>query len=238
MGFLTHDSNNIILDAVLTDTRRQFLARNDGSFSIVKFAWSDDEVDYSTITKFGRTVGKEKIEKGTPVLEAQTVGLYAQKYRLISISNPNLIRLPTMSIVSGASNDIVSLGRNTNKTKTLTIEQQIQNESEINAELRDQVFIVELNNMFLRVLNVEPDNIDGQQRAMYVITRDGTVTSVQGSRATFTLSVQSVSDAQFDVFGQTSSGSATKNTLTTIVRVSGLNSGAVKEFTVQVSRTS
>ena len=72
MGFLDNSTNNIIVDAVLTDYGRQLLARNDGSFSIVKFALGDDEVDYLTIKKFGRTVGKEKIEKNTPVFEAQT----------------------------------------------------------------------------------------------------------------------------------------------------------------------
>ena len=65
MGFLDNASNNIILDAVLTDVGRQFLARNDGSFSIHKFALGDDEVNYNIIAKYGRTVGKEKIEKKT-----------------------------------------------------------------------------------------------------------------------------------------------------------------------------
>ena len=51
MGFLDHSTNNIILDAVLTDTGRKFLSRNDGSFSITKFALGDDEVDYSLIEK-------------------------------------------------------------------------------------------------------------------------------------------------------------------------------------------
>ena len=63
MGFLDHSTNNIILDAVLTDKGRELLSRNDGSFQIVKYALSDDEVDYTVIEKFGRTVGKEKIEK-------------------------------------------------------------------------------------------------------------------------------------------------------------------------------
>jgi hypothetical protein len=63
MGYLDHSTNNIIVDAVLTDIGREFLARNDGSYSIVKFALGDDEVDYTRIQKFGRTVGKEKIEK-------------------------------------------------------------------------------------------------------------------------------------------------------------------------------
>jgi hypothetical protein len=238
MGFLQADTNNIILDAVLTDIGRQFLARNDGSFSIVKFALGDDDVDYSVIQKFGRTVGKEKIEKNTPVLEAQTVGNLAQKFRLVSVSNPNLVRLPNVILSAGATNDLVTLGRNLNKTATLTLQQQIQDESEINPELRDQIFIVEMNNLFLRVVNTEPDNIDSSQRATYLITRDSVSTALQGSKTTFTLSVQSITDAQFDVFGQTSSGSSTKNIIRTIVRVSGVNSGAVKEFTVQISRTS
>lgn len=238
MGFLQQDTNNVILDAVLTDVGRQFLARNDGSFSIVKFALGDDDVDYSVIQKFGRTVGKEKIEKNTPVMEAQTVGNLAQKYRLVSVSNPNLVRLPNVILAAGATNDLVTLGRNLNKTSTLTLEQQIQDESEINPELRDQIFVVEMNNLFLRVVNTEPDNIDSAQRATYLITRDSVSTALQGSKTTFTISVQSITDAQFDVFGQTSSGSTTKNILQTIVRVTGVNSGAVKEFTVQISRTS
>ena len=72
MGFLDHSTNNIVVDAVLTDLGRQALARNDGSFSIYQFALGDDEIDYSIIQQFGRTVGKEKIEKNTPIMEALT----------------------------------------------------------------------------------------------------------------------------------------------------------------------
>ena len=49
MGFLDQSTNNIILDAVLTDKGREFLSRNDGSFNIAKFAFGDDEVDYTII---------------------------------------------------------------------------------------------------------------------------------------------------------------------------------------------
>ena len=88
----------MFVDAVLTDIGRSYLARNDGSFSMVKFALGDDEVDYANIKKYGRTVGKERIEKLTPVLEALTNQSYAQKYKLISVSNPNLVRLPRLSL--------------------------------------------------------------------------------------------------------------------------------------------
>ena len=100
MGFLDNSTNNIIVDAVLTDYGRELLSRNDGSFSIVKFAFGDDEVDYSTIQKFGRTVGKEKIEKNTPVFEAQTVASLALRYPIVSYSDPNLIALPTLALDS------------------------------------------------------------------------------------------------------------------------------------------
>ena len=34
MGFLDHSTNNIIIDAVLTDTGRKMLANNQGNFKI------------------------------------------------------------------------------------------------------------------------------------------------------------------------------------------------------------
>ena len=72
MGFLQQDTNNIILDAVLTNEGRRRLAANDGTFQVVAFSLGDDEVDYGVIKRFGRAVGREKIEKNTPVFEALT----------------------------------------------------------------------------------------------------------------------------------------------------------------------
>ena len=43
MGFLQQDTNNIILDAVLTNEGRKRLAANDGSFRVVAFSLGDDE---------------------------------------------------------------------------------------------------------------------------------------------------------------------------------------------------
>ena len=122
----------------------KFLARNDGSFSIVKFALGDDEVDYSVIEKYGRTVGKEKVEKNTPVLEALTNGNQALKYKLVSLSNPNLIRLPGLELSGeGVSGTTITMGRNSNTTRTITVTQTIENEDAIDVELRDQAFIVD-----------------------------------------------------------------------------------------------
>ena len=63
MGFLDHSTNNIIVDAVLTNYGRKALSKNDGTFTIARFCLADDEVDYGIIEQFGRTVEKEKIEK-------------------------------------------------------------------------------------------------------------------------------------------------------------------------------
>ena len=236
MGFLDHSTNNIILDAVLTDTGRQFLARNDGSFSIHKFALGDDEVNYNIITKYGRTVGREKIEKNTPIFEALTNAIHAQKYKLISISNPNLLRLPTIKL-SGDSNvdgltNVITLGRNQQKTSTITLEQIIVNESTIDVELRDQTFLVQIPNLFLQILRNTPENIDGQQQATYILTRSPTENSYGGSSIQFTLSVKSLTDALFTVYGTT----ANKAKIKTYIRVTGVQSGAVKDITVIIDK--
>jgi len=237
MGFLQQDSNSIILDAVLTDKGRELLARNDGSFSIVKFAVGDDEVDYSIIKKFGRTIGKEKIEKNTPIFEALTNESYALKYKCVSISNPNLIRLPTLTLTGegiDTTGKIVSIGATTTRARSITVSQIIQNETSIDVELKDQAFIVEMSNMFLQVAGqATPDSISSQQRASYILARNAGETSVGGSKLTFTIATKSITEGQYQVYGT----SYNKNLISTFVKVTGIKSGAVYEFEVQISRT-
>lgn len=236
MGFLDGSTNNIVLDAVLTDTGRQFLARNDGSFAIHKYALGDDEVNYGVITKYGRTVGAEKIEKNTPIFEALTNQSLAQKYRLVSVSNPNLLRLPTMSLSGDANvdslNNVVNLGRTAQKTSSVTVEQTIQNETTIDVELRDQTFIIEVSNLFLQVLSNTPENIDGQQRATYILTRSPAENAFGGSSVQFTLSVKSLTDALFTVYGTT----ADKTKIKTYMRVTGVQSGAVQDVAIVINQ--
>jgi len=237
MGFLDSATNNIILDSVLTDTGRQFLARNDGSFSLVKYALGDDEVDYSNIVKYGRTVGKERIEKLTPVLEALTNQAYALKYKLISVSNPNLVRLPRFSLSGGAavssSTSTVTLGRTRSTTANITVEQTLQGEATIDVELRDQVFQVEMSNLFLQIQQNTPDATDNQQRATYLVPRSPSESGQGGSLLTFVLAAKSIPNAQFQVYGSTTN----KSIITTYVRVTGLQSGSVTEFRVNIDKT-
>jgi hypothetical protein len=230
MGFLDHSTNNIILDAVLTDTGRKFLSRNDGSFSITKFALGDDEVDYGVIKKYGRTVGKEKVEKNTPIFEALTNGNQALKYKLISLSNPNLIRLPGLSLSGeGVSGNTITMGRSSNTTRSITLTQEIDNEDTIDVELRNQAFIVTMSNVFLQIQGQSPDNIDFNNMATYLLLRDESVTSIGGSKVTLTLEVKSLTDNHFTIYG----GADSK--ISTFVKVIGVQDGAVYDFQVQVS---
>jgi len=235
MGFLQNDTNNIILDAVLTDKGREALARNDGSFSVVKFAPGDDEVDYTIIQKFGRTIGKEKIEKNTPIFEGLTNQSYAQKFRLVSVSNPNLIRLPSLEITGEGVNSasrIVSIGNTTVKRRSITVAQTVTNESTIDVELRDQSYIVELSNQFLQIVGNSPVSIDSKQRASYILTRDAGETSLGGSRVTMTLATKAITESEFQIYG----ASHNKSLISTFVKISGVASGAVLELEIQITK--
>jgi hypothetical protein len=86
MGFLDHSTNNIIVDAVLTAKGREKLAN--GTFNVQSYFFGDTEVDYSIITKYGEIVGKEKIEKNTPIFEAATAGSEFDSYLYSTISFP------------------------------------------------------------------------------------------------------------------------------------------------------
>jgi hypothetical protein len=236
MGYLDHSTNNIIVDAVLTDIGREFLARNDGSFSIVKFALGDDEVDYTIIPKFGRTVGKEKIEKNTPVFEAQTNANLALKYRAVSVSNPNLVRIPTVTLTSDgldSTGTLVSMTRTgSSSSRSVTLTQTITGESLIDPELRDQAYVIKMANQFLSLTGFTPDTIDKDGIATYILLRAPGETSAGGSTITLPLSVRSITDTQFTVYGN----STNKLIITTVVSATGLQSGATKEFEVQISK--
>lgn len=236
MGFLDHSTSNIIVDAVLTNIGRQFLARNDGSFSIVKFTFADDEVDYSMIKKYGRVVGKEKIEKNTPVFEAHTSARVALKYRLISNSNPNITRVPKLAVVSdGLDSTGTQLSMTVNSstaTRQLTFTQTIIGESVVDTEYRDQQFTVKVPNQFLQVVGAAPDYIDESGIATYTLTRGATTTAAGGSQLGITLATKPITDTQFNVYGT----SLDKTKIVAPITVTGLQSGTVTSLDANITK--
>jgi hypothetical protein len=235
MGFLDNSTNNIIIDAVLTDYGRELLARNDGSFSMVKFAFGDDEVDYTLIEKFGRTVGKQKIELNTPVFEAQTNQNFALKHKLISLSNPTLYKLPSISYSSsGVSGNTVSFKRTgADASQTIVFTQNLADENTIEPELRDQTFLVKLPYRFLELGGGEtPDSIDSEEIATYIVTRDPTATSAGGSMLTIEIKTRSISDSVFTYYGDADN----KNQISTTLSVTGVQSGVVSELSAKIEK--
>ena len=99
MAFLDN-SGDIILDAVLTDTGRFRLAKGDGGFKIVKFAFGDDEINYGTFNS-GHTSGSAYYDLEilqTPVLEAFTNNTSTMKNKLVTIPRTNLLYMPIMRV--------------------------------------------------------------------------------------------------------------------------------------------
>ncbi len=228
MGFLDHSTNNIILDAVLTDEGRKALAN--GNFSVFKFAFGDDEVNYGIIRKYGISVGKEKIEKNTPIFEAITNQGYSQKYKLVSVSNSNLIYFPKLSLSSGTSSPVTLkkssslVGSETNISITQTkSDYSNQNDS----DLIDSFFIVEMNNLFIEIPGTTFEFADSQNRAVYNLNNPN-VSSTGLSSVTFTIRIKpSLSSETFSIWG---------SPIKTYIKVTGGNSGTSLDIPVTINQ--
>tara|TARA_R110001592_G_scaffold188358_6_gene433580 strand:+ start:2338 stop:3030 length:693 start_codon:yes stop_codon:yes gene_type:complete len=229
MGFLDHSTNNIIIDAVLTDRGRELLAANDGSFRIVRYAFADDEVDYTIIKKFGRTIGREKIEKNTPVFEAQTSHSLALRYPIVSYSDPNLIALPTLERTSGLTQI------DSTNNLSVTMDQKIAANSVTSSQrvlLEETMMQVIVDSRFLKITNTlsrsrkEPFGFS----AIYDIPANPTSSSGLLSTSNFTLSFVSTGKSHTALLDSA-------GIVKTPVRVVGVTTGVSQTFEVTVKYT-
>lgn len=232
MGFLDHSTNNIIVDAVLTDAGRRALARNDGSFQIFQFALGDDEVDYSIIQQFGRTVGREKIEKNTPILEAFTAGSLGLKHKLLSISNEFLTHLPVLEMTlagTDLTSTVVNFTRTSTTSQTVSATISSKTGTGIEPDIIDGELRVELNNLFFTISGEQPDVIYTDNVAVYRIPADFN-TQGDSISASITLNLKSFSDTTFNTYS-VSGGSYIRSFL----KVTGVNSGLTKNIELKIS---
>lgn len=228
MGFLDHSTNNIIVDAVLTDLGRQAMAN--GTFNVASFSLADDEVDYTLIEKFGRTVGKEKIIKNTPIFEAQTVATLAMKHRLLTIADATFIYVPTMSVERAPT----SFTPGSNQEITLT--QTITGVTNLSAFPIDTEFFVELPNRFLKLLDSGRGTSSiieqGTQTAIYTVagtsTSPGTLPSV-----TLKVATQGIDATVFNTFGTNSA----KTRIDCVISVIGTATGLRTTIPVVIQST-
>lgn len=239
MGFLNHSTNNIIIDAVLTERGRELLAKNDGSFNIRSFSFGDDEVDYSLIKKYGLAIGKEKIEKNTPVFEANPNENIAIKHPLISFPNPllRLDQLPTLIRDDDTSNSTVELfdvketdSSSVGVVTTLKIKNSV-NSTDIEAldkNITDRKFFVKMHGALLKMRNGVFIDTDINGIDTYEIT---TAVMPEGTRS---WSNQIFADITVYTNGVVSSSAFTKyavigsnaSRINTSIQIVGASSGA------------
>lgn len=93
-----NNSGDIILDVVLTDEGRRRLAQGNNSFSIVKFALGDDEINYGLFELNQTTALQDLSILQTPILEAFTNNGSMMKSKLLSLANQNLLYLPVLRL--------------------------------------------------------------------------------------------------------------------------------------------
>ena len=229
MGFLAQDTNNIIIDAVLTDLGRQKLAA--GTFSIIKFAAGDDEVEYGLITRYGRTAGQEKIEKNTPVFEAITNNKLALMHPLVSIPDPNRYTLPSFTVAGTTEVNTIPLGTSTNTTTNVRVSQILAGGEAIPQELVDNQFMVVCDDRFIRIVGSTPV-IDRNRMATYIVTRDGALSSQGGAVVSIPVNAKAITSASFQIYGQPGN----KTTIRSGMRVTGMSTGTMVEFVAQIKQ--
>ena len=180
MGFLNHATNNIIIDAVLTERGREYLSQNNGSFKIDSFSFGDDEVDYSLLEKYGIPIGKEKIEKNTPIFEANPNENIALKYQCFSLPNP-LTRLDKMpSLIWGNKGNLTSINLydvSNNSTEAVKAKINIKNFVDVtdtsynlDPNINDTKIIVRMHNDLLRISGIDFIDTDLNNIATYMLS--------------------------------------------------------------------
>ena len=237
MGWLDHSTNNIILDAVLTDYGRQRLSSANSSFNVTHYSLGDDEVDYRMIKKYGRTVGKEKIEKNTPIFEALTNPSIALKYKLIGRENDGTsmssIYLPVLKSSSNVTLD------NTNVKSAVVTVSLYYNQAtgeKVPAELIQTSYQIKVSDRFFTVDSpvggslTQPDiarNLvnagDPNRIATYIFT---TSTSTQ-TTITFTVKAKNIDNTTLSVYGRRIDSTSSTRQINSNITVVGERHGCV-----------
>jgi hypothetical protein len=241
MGFLNHATNNIIVDAVLTEKGREILALNDGSFDIQKFRLGDDEVDYSILDQYGIIIGKEKIEKNTPIFEALTNDKIALKYPLRSFNTNNtedIFAIPYLELDSTTITP-VSLSANLSSKKEITkkvlVKTMVDQDEDFELTedaLKDTTFTVKVFNKLLSITGATSQTTKGDI-TYYTVPSSAITEDFVGQRScTFTVTAQGVvNTATFKYYSTKSNNSIIK----TYIDVIGNNTNSELKIPVTIN---
>lgn len=233
MGY-NDNSTEFFIDAVLTDHGRQLLARNDGSFSVVRFRLGDDEIDYRKWNELTGSDNKDAKILDTPILEAFTNEAIALRNPLVTIRNSSLQYMPEMV----ANPSAASLKERTDSTGggvDITVSQQTtRSQAVIPAELVDFNYIVHVDNDLLYVADETPVSIaPSTGHAKYIIPASAErSTAANGTQCVFTLRVQTLSTEIFDILAGATA--AQPRTINTTILVTGQQSGLTAQVPVSI----
>lgn len=242
MGYLDHSTNNIILDAVLTDYGRQRLATANSAFNITHYSLGDDEVDYGIVKKYGRTVGKEKIEKNTPIFEALTNSSIALKYKLIGRENDgtsiSTIYLPVLK-----TNSTISLEKTQNSSIAVKIDLYFNNTTgaSVPSELIQTIYKIKVSDRFFTIDSpvggnlTQPDiarNLvnagDPNKIAVYTFT---TSSSTQTS-ISFNVKARNIDNTTLSVYGKRIATNSSVRQINSYITVIGERHGCTLDIPV------
>lgn len=249
MGYLDNSTNNIIIDAVLTDLGRQKLAAANGSFNIASFSLADDEVDYGLIKKFGRTIGKEKIEKNTPIFEAPTNQLVAMKYRLIGSENNSVISSAYLPILKSSSTPaLVKTASNALPSAIVRADlyfNGVTGAGSVPASVIQNVYKIKVSDRFFVVKNPVGGSLDSPQTASSKVspgdpTRTAEYTFVVETRnnptaITFTLEARNIDTNMLNAYGKRVS--STTKRIDSFVTITGTKHGTSIDIPVTYTAT-
>lgn len=247
MGFLNHATNNIIVDAVLTEKGRELLSNNDGSFNITSFSFADDEVDYEILKHYGLIIGKEKIEKNTPIFEAITDTDMAVKYENLSLTNntTEIFAFPKIQLQDSSSTFRISSNSasTTDPTSAVVNLKTFVNQDTgftLSTDLRDEQFIVRVFDELLEVSGSTTEVEENRNSiAEYTLNTSASsenvaeVEFVNQRFLTFTITaLNKVTSSTYQFFASVSNPTEIK----TQIEVEGVSSGAT--FIIPVTITS
>jgi hypothetical protein len=229
MGFIDR-SDDIVVDAVLTDLGRLKMAR--GDFRVIGYAFGDDEIDYSY---FNPSAGSSDVDRDIldiPIFEANVNERLSLNYPLITITNPYLKYLPSLK----SDNYSISIGEEKGLSSGISArfyQDTSQNAKIVPVEIQDSAFKIEVNHDFLYIEDETPVDITPTGTAIYLIQRDSQlIQSTQGSQVSFRIRPQSITNTAWDIHGV---GSAPSRTISTKVKATGVNSGLSSVISVSIN---
>jgi len=229
MGF-QDNSGEIFIDAVLTDEGRERLARNDGTFAIVRWRPGDDEIDYRFWNGLTGSDSKDIKILDTPVFEAFSNEGIALRYPCVTIRNARLQFLPKFI----ANPTAITLQEQTDSVGggvDVSISQQVpRSQTILPAEIIDVNYQIEIDNDLIFLSNVTPIAITPYGRARYIIPGTGK-TAAGGTECKFNVRVQTLTTEIFDVLY----GPGSNRFITTDIIVTGQQSGMNTKIGVTIN---